>query len=79
MGSLAGNFIGAAFISLLPIALSAAGQWALGGAVDPGQIQNLQKIVFGVLIIGFLIREPDGLARLLTLWRERLAVWPLRF
>lgn len=79
MGSLAGNFIGAAFISLLPIALSAAGQWLLGGAVDPGQIQNLQKIVFGVLIIGFLIREPDGLARLLTLWRERLAVWPLRF
>ncbi len=43
MGSIAGNFVGAAFISLLPILLSHAGQALFGGAVDAGQLQNLQK------------------------------------
>ena len=79
MGSIAGNFVGAAFISLLPLLLNQTGQWLLGGNVDAGQLQNLQKIIFGVLIIWFLIKEPEGLIRLLGNLRERLAVWPLRF
>ena len=79
MGSVAGNFVGAAFISLLPILLSHAGQALFGGSVDAGQLQNLQKIIFGVLIIVFLIKEPDGLIRLLSNLRERLSHWPLRF
>ncbi|KAB2970650.1 branched-chain amino acid ABC transporter permease [Zoogloea sp.] len=79
MGSIAGNFIGAAFISLLPLFLSQAGQALLGSSVDPGQIQNLQKIIFGALIIAFLIKEPEGLARMLRRFAARLAVWPLRF
>ncbi|MDR2032232.1 MAG: branched-chain amino acid ABC transporter permease [Azoarcus sp.] len=79
MGSIAGNFAGAAFISLLPIFLSHAGQFVLGGNVDAAQIQNLQKIIFGALIIFFLIREPEGLIKLLSNLRARLAVWPLRF
>ncbi|MGX0891010.1 branched-chain amino acid transport system permease protein [Pseudomonas sp. ADAK2 TE3594] len=79
MGSIAGNFVGAAFISLLPILLSHAGQALFGGSVDAGQLQNLQKIIFGVLIILFLIKEPEGLIRLLSNLRERLSHWPLRF
>ncbi|MGF6208126.1 branched-chain amino acid ABC transporter permease [Pseudomonas frederiksbergensis] len=79
MGSIAGNFVGAAFISLLPILLSHAGQAMFGGSVDAGQLQNLQKIIFGVLIILFLIKEPEGLIRLLGNLRERLSHWPLRF
>jgi branched-chain amino acid transport system permease protein len=79
MGSVAGNFVGAAFISLLPILLSHAGQALFGGSVDAGQLQNLQKIIFGVLIILFLIKEPEGLIRLLSNLRERLSHWPLRF
>jgi branched-chain amino acid transport system permease protein len=78
MGSIAGNFYGAAFIVLLPIALShAAGALAAIG-VDVGQLQNLQKILFGTLIIVFLIKEPDGLARLVQIARQRLRNWPLR-
>ncbi len=38
MGSIAGNFVGAAFISLLPILLSHAGQALFGGAVDAGAV-----------------------------------------
>src|SRR5471032_675137 len=78
MGSIAGNFYGAAFIVLLPIALShAAGALAAIG-LDVGQLQNLQKILFGSLIIVFLIKEPDGLARLVQIARQRLRNWPLR-
>ncbi|CAI8735121.1 branched-chain amino acid ABC transporter permease [Pseudomonas sp. fls2-241-R2A-110] len=79
MGSISGNFVGAAFISLLPILLSHAGQALFGGSVDAGQLQNLQKIIFGVLIIVFLIKEPEGLIRLLSNLRDRLSHWPLRF
>ncbi|UFH51259.1 branched-chain amino acid ABC transporter permease [Pseudomonas sp. KNUC1026] len=79
MGSIAGNFIGAAFISLVPIALNHVGQWWFAGSIDAGQLQNLQKILFGALIIFFLIKEPEGLARLLTNLGARLKAWPLRF
>ncbi|MFM0432828.1 branched-chain amino acid ABC transporter permease [Paraburkholderia aspalathi] len=78
MGSIGGNFLGAAFIVLLPILLSnAAGALASIG-IEAGQLQNLQKILFGTLIIVFLIKEPDGLARLVQTARNRLHDWPLR-
>ncbi|MFM0500865.1 branched-chain amino acid ABC transporter permease [Paraburkholderia caffeinilytica] len=77
MGSIGGNFLGAAFIVLLPILLSnAAGALASVG-IEAGQLQNLQKILFGTLIIVFLIKEPDGLARLVQTARNRLRDWPL--
>jgi branched-chain amino acid transport system permease protein len=47
--------------------------------VDAGQLQNLQKIIFGVLIILFLIKEPEGLDPPAWQPRERLSHWPLRF
>ncbi|WP_084545016.1 branched-chain amino acid ABC transporter permease [Derxia gummosa] len=65
LGSLAGSFWGAAFIVLFPIGLSHASDALFAGSIDPGQLENFQRIVFGLLIIGFLVREPDGLARLL--------------
>jgi branched-chain amino acid transport system permease protein len=78
MGSVGGNFLGAAFIVLLPILLSnAAGALASVG-IEAGQLQNLQKILFGTLIIVFLIKEPDGLARLVQTARNRQRDWPLR-
>ncbi|SOE99711.1 amino acid/amide ABC transporter membrane protein 2, HAAT family [Burkholderia sp. OK233] len=77
MGSIGGNFLGAAFIVLLPILLSnTAGALASVG-IEAGQLQNLQKILFGTLIIVFLIKEPDGLARLVQTARNRLRDWPL--
>lgn len=72
LGSVWGSFLGAAVIGLLPIALSHASAAWLGGAIDPGQLQNLQKILFGALIIGFLIKEPRGLAHALAALAQRL-------
>ncbi len=79
LGSIGGSFIGAAFISLLPIALDLASHGLFGGKIDDGLLQNAQKVIFGILIIVFLIKEPEGIARLLQTLRERLKVWPLRF
>lgn len=79
LGSIGGNFIGAAFISLLPIGLDSISHAFFSGQIDDGLLQNIQKVVFGLLIILLLIKEPDGIARLVHVVRTRLAVWPLRF
>ncbi|MCB4811231.1 branched-chain amino acid ABC transporter permease [Methylovorus menthalis] len=79
MGSILGNFLGAAFIVLLPILLSNLSGTVLAGLIDPGQLENLQKIIFGGLIVFFLIKEPFGLARLWQNFRERSRIWPLRY
>ena len=65
LGSLPGAFLGAAFIVLLPIGLSQVADVAFAGSVDSGQLENLQKVLFGGLLIWLLIKEPEGLARLL--------------
>ncbi|RKP58864.1 branched-chain amino acid ABC transporter permease [Pararobbsia silviterrae] len=78
MGSIWGNFLGAAFIVLLPILLSNLGGALATIGLDASALQNLQKIVFGVLIIGFLVKEPDGLARLAQIAARRLRDWPLK-
>jgi len=64
LGSIRGNFLGAAFIVLLPVGLSIAAGVLAGSQVDPALIENIQKVIFGILIIFFLIVEPDGLTTL---------------
>lgn len=73
MASIAGNLLGAAFIVLLPILLSNASGALAHVGIESGQLQNLQKIVLGTLIIFFLVREPDGLARLVRNSMQRLS------
>ncbi|HVK74737.1 MAG TPA: branched-chain amino acid ABC transporter permease [Kofleriaceae bacterium] len=77
MGSIAGAYVGAAFIVLLPLAIDHVAGALFAGATDPSNLQNLQKILFGVLIIFFLVKEPDGLVRLWRDARARLRRWPL--
>jgi branched-chain amino acid transport system permease protein len=78
LGSILGNFLGAAFMVLLPVLLSNLAGLVSGGAIDPGQLENVQKMLFGALIILFLIKEPAGLARLWHAAGQRLRNWPLR-
>ncbi|CAH0208213.1 hypothetical protein SRABI123_02089 [Pseudomonas sp. Bi123] len=79
LGSILGNFLGAAFIVLFPVLLSNLVALLPAGLIDAGQIENLQKMAFGALIIVFLIMEPEGLARLWQKFRERARLWPLRY
>lgn len=79
LGSILGNFLGAAFIVLFPVLLSNLVALLPTGLIDAGQIENLQKMAFGALIIVFLVKEPEGLARLWQKFRERARLWPLRY
>ncbi|HKO66521.1 MAG TPA: branched-chain amino acid ABC transporter permease, partial [Burkholderiaceae bacterium] len=45
---------------------------------DASLISAVEQIVFGVMIIAFLIVEPLGLARIWQLTKERLRLWPFR-
>jgi len=79
MGSILGSFLGAAFITLLPIFLnlsSKAIEDALGIEISHAVVSNLEFIIFGGLIIFFLIVEPLGLARLWQITKEKLRLWP---
>ncbi len=79
MGSILGSFLGAAFITLLPIFLnlsSKAIEDALGIEISHALVSNLEFIIFGGLIIFFLIVEPLGLARLWQIAKEKLRLWP---
>ncbi|OBZ95701.1 ABC transporter permease [Pararhizobium polonicum] len=69
LGTIRGAYLGAAFVSLLPLALDWLFQHLFSGHVDAGLLQNTQKAIFGILIIWFLIKEPEGLSRLLGLRR----------
>jgi len=75
LGSIAGSFFGAAFIVLLPIFLDAAPSW-LGVPIDTALASHLTFMIFGALIVFFLIVEPHGIARLWATAREKLRLWP---
>jgi len=79
LGSILGNFLGAAFMVLFPVLLSNLVALLPAGLIDAGQMENLQKMAFGALIIVFLVKEPEGLARLWKTFREQARVWPLRY
>jgi branched-chain amino acid transport system permease protein len=61
-----GNFLGAAFIVLTPILLDRLSLLVdLSFLGDQGALANIQRIIFGTIIIVLLIKEPDGLTSLL--------------
>ena len=79
LGSVAGAFLGAAFIVLLPILLNNLGSLFTGGQVSTGTISHIEYMVFGTFIIFFLIVEPNGLARLWQIGKEKLRLWPFPY
>lgn len=64
LGTINGAFIGAAFILLFPVLLNSIGNNVFHGAIDATIISAIEQVVFGVLIIVFMIYEPLGIARL---------------
>jgi branched-chain amino acid transport system permease protein len=79
VGSIMGSFLGAAFIILFPIFLNVVFGWAahtFGIEVSHAAVSNVELIIFGSLIIFFLIVEPHGLARLWQITKEKLRLWP---
>ena len=83
LGSVLGSVLGAAFITMLPIVI----RWsveAFGGLfIDPSQLPaitgSLRLVIFGALIIFFLVVEPEGLNRLWRNIRNYFRVWPFSY
>ncbi len=79
VGSIMGSFLGAAFILLLPIFLDVTLPMLAGAVGLPfsnATVSHIQILVFGALIMFFLIVEPHGLARLWQIAKEKLRLWP---
>jgi len=75
LGSILGCFLGAAFITMLPLFLNRLPGW-LGAQWTTATVANLEAMVFGALIVFFLAVEPQGLARLWQIAKEKLRLWP---
>ncbi|AVO33304.1 branched-chain amino acid ABC transporter permease [Ottowia oryzae] len=75
LGSIMGSFFGAAFIVLLPILLNQMPGW-FGLSMSTATASHLEFMIFGALIVFFLIVEPHGLARLWSTFKEKLRLWP---
>ena len=78
LGSILGSFLGAAFITLMPIFLSNAPQF-VGLSMPTDMQKHIEVMIFGGLIIFFLIVEPHGLARMWQIAKEKLRRWPFPY
>jgi branched-chain amino acid transport system permease protein len=79
MGSIMGSFFGAAFIVVLPIFLSQflpALAGLFGFEISTAAVSHAELMVFGGLIVWFLIVEPHGLAKLWSIGKQKLRLWP---
>jgi branched-chain amino acid transport system permease protein len=79
MGSIMGSFFGAAFIVVLPIFLSQflpALAGIFGIEFSTTVVSHSELMVFGGLIVWFLIVEPHGLAKLWSIGKQKLRLWP---
>ena len=79
LGSIMGSLFGAAFIVVLPIFLNQALPWAgglVGMEISTAAILHTEYMVFGALIVWFLIVEPHGLAKLWSTGKQKMRLWP---
>ena len=78
LGTILGSFLGAGFFVLLPIGINQS----LGAFMDvvPADIlANIELIIFGGLIVFFLIVEPYGMARLWHTIKDKMRLWPFPY
>ena len=78
LGSILGSLLGAAFIVLVPIFLTNAPH-LIGLSLPVALLKQIELMIFGALIVLFLIVEPHGLARLWHITKEKLRLWPFPY
>jgi branched-chain amino acid transport system permease protein len=79
LGSIMGSFFGAAFIVVLPIFLNQFLPLFLGLfgiEISTAGVAHAELMIFGGLIVWFLIVEPHGLAKLWSTAKQKLRLWP---
>ena len=78
MGTVLGSFLGAGFIVLLPIFINQT-LLTFMERVPSDLRANIELIIFGGLIVFFLIVEPYGMARLWRTIKEKMRLWPFPY
>ncbi|MFG1313950.1 branched-chain amino acid ABC transporter permease [Xanthobacter autotrophicus] len=79
LGTILGPILGAAFMTLVPELLKYVVEWL--GPVFPNAgaaLSPVRTIVFGALIIFFLVFEPQGLAEIVRRIRRFFHLWPFK-
>ncbi len=83
LGSVLGTVFGVIFIQTLPIWLRVVVEGVGGVFFEVNEIMGvtakLQEIMFGVLIIFFLVVEPEGLKKLWSNILDYFRVWPFSY
>ncbi len=81
LGSVLGAYFGAGFVLLVPIGLTNLVLYLNNAgllSVSTNLLSHIPLMIYGVLIIGFLLVEPLGLAKVYDNMRKYLLVWPFR-
>lgn len=81
LGSVLGSFFGAALILLAPVVLNnviGAASRAFSLSVSADIAAHAPLMLYGALIVGFLLFEPLGLAKIYNNVRNYFVVWPFR-
>ncbi len=78
LGSILGSFLGAAFITMVPIFLTNAPPM-IGLSMPIDLQKHIEVMLFGSLIVFFLIVEPHGFARLWQIAKEKFRLWPFPY
>lgn len=83
LGSVLGSIFGAVFVTLLPIAIrifmETVGVMFVDGVYLAQVIAQMRLILFGGLIILFLVVEPEGLNKLWQNIRNYFRIWPFSY
>jgi branched-chain amino acid transport system permease protein len=83
LGSVLGSILGAAFVALLPLVIRTIMEGVSGIFFDASEmatvVSSMRLVIFGVLIIVFLVLEPEGLNRLWRNIRNYFRVWPFSY
>lgn len=80
LGSVTGSYLGAAFMTLLPALITNFGRFlkAYFPAIE-GLIPFVQLGIFGLVIILFLIFEPEGLNKIWKDIKDYFRLWPFSY
>lgn len=78
MGTVLGSILGAVFMTLVPELLKLVISWLPLSTNATLILSPVRTIVFGALIVGFLIFEPHGLAEMWRRVRRYFHLWPFR-
>lgn len=78
LGTIIGAYYGAGFILLLPVFLNIFFHGVFGDSVDATLTSALEQVIFGAMIILFMIYQPLGMAKIFQNFQDRLRKWPFK-